>query len=84
MPLNARDPRKTTSYGVGELIRCALDLGATQLLIGCGDSGVSDGGIGLAEALGARPLNRMGAPLAAVAARSNVSHQSIFPVSIHA
>jgi glycerate kinase len=26
VPHDARDPRKTTSYGVGELIRCALDL----------------------------------------------------------
>jgi glycerate 2-kinase len=60
VPHDARDPRKTTSYGVGELIGYALDLGATRLLIGCGDSGVSDGGIGLAEALGARPLDRHG------------------------
>lgn len=60
VPRDARDPRKTTSYGVGELIGCALDLGANRLLIGCGDSGVCDGGIGLAEALGARPLDRHG------------------------
>jgi glycerate kinase len=60
VPHDARDPRRTTSYGVGELIRCSLDLGATRLLIGCGDSGVCDGGIGLAEALGARPLDRHG------------------------
>jgi glycerate 2-kinase len=60
VPLDARDPRKTTSYGVGELIAFALDAGATQLLIGCGDSGVSDGGIGLAEALGVRTRDARG------------------------
>lgn len=60
VPRNERDPRKTTSYGVGELIRLALDSGASRLMIGCGDSGVSDGGIGLVEALGARPLNARG------------------------
>jgi glycerate kinase len=60
VPHKKRDPRKTTSFGVGELIRHALDLGAGRLLIGCGDSGVSDGGIGLIEALGARPLDRRG------------------------
>jgi glycerate 2-kinase len=37
---------RLSSYGVGELIRAALDLGATRLLIGCGDSGVNDGGAG--------------------------------------
>ena len=60
VPRNQRDPRKTTSYGVGELICFALDSGAKRLLIGCGDSGVSDGGIGLAEALGVRPLDARG------------------------
>jgi len=60
VPRNARDPRKTTSYGVGELISLALDSGANRLLIGCGDSGVSDGGMGLAEALGVRLLDGRG------------------------
>ena len=63
VPSDLRDPRKTTSYGVGELIRFALDLGANRLLIGCGDSGVSDGGIGLAEALGLRALDRRRRPI---------------------
>jgi glycerate kinase len=72
VPHDARDPRKTTSYGVGELVQCALDLGATRLLIGCGDSGVSDGGIGLAEALGARPLDRHGRIIGRAASHSGV------------
>ena len=42
----------TTSRGVGELIRAALDAEAKRILIGCGDSGVNDGGAGLAQALG--------------------------------
>lgn len=63
VPGEARDPRRTTSYGVGELIRAALDLGAKKILVGCGDSGVNDGGIGLAQALGVRLLDRDGRPL---------------------
>jgi glycerate kinase len=60
VPLDRRDPLRTTSYGVGELISAALDLGMERLLIGCGDSGVNDGGAGLAEALGVRLLDRRG------------------------
>lgn len=52
VPLDRRDPTRTTSFGVGELIRHALDHGAERILIGCGDSGTNDGGAGMAQALG--------------------------------
>jgi glycerate 2-kinase len=52
VPANQRNPLKTTTYGVGELILAALDLGVDNILIGCGDSGTSDGGSGMAQALG--------------------------------
>lgn len=54
VPLNKRDPLKTTTFGVGELISAALDLGADRILVGCGDSGTNDGGVGMAQALGAK------------------------------
>lgn len=60
VPRDARDPLKTTTYGVGELIKAALDAGARRLLIGSGDSGTSDGGAGMAQALGVRLLNDAG------------------------
>lgn len=63
VPLDQRDPLRTTSYGVGELIGAALDLGADRVLIGCGDSGVNDGGAGLAQALGVRLLDWRGKPI---------------------
>ncbi|MDZ5710868.1 glycerate kinase [Jeotgalibacillus haloalkalitolerans] len=46
-------PIQSTSYGVGELIRYALDHGCKKVLIGLGGSAVNDGGAGLLEALGA-------------------------------
>ncbi|WP_299092418.1 glycerate kinase [uncultured Metabacillus sp.] len=52
IPRNKRNPLKTTTYGVGELILAALDKGVDHILIGCGDSGTSDGGAGMAQALG--------------------------------
>ena len=44
----------TTSYGTGELIRAALDKGVTSLMLGLGGSATSDGGAGMAAALGAQ------------------------------
>jgi glycerate kinase len=63
VPRDRRNPCLTTSYGVGELVRAALDRGARRLLLGCGDSGINDGGAGMAEALGIRLLDAEGRPL---------------------
>jgi glycerate 2-kinase len=63
VPRDCRDPRRTTSRGVGELILRALDSGAKHILVGCGDSGVNDGGVGLAQALGAKFLDVTGNPI---------------------
>ncbi len=60
VPRDQRDPGTTTSYGVGEMIRAAIDSGATKILVGCGDSGTSDGGMGALQALGARILDAQG------------------------
>ncbi|KAK7702452.1 hypothetical protein SLS57_011371, partial [Botryosphaeria dothidea] len=63
VPKGARDPTVTTTYGVGELIAAALDQGAGRIVIGCGDSGTSDGGAGMLQALGARLLDERGEQL---------------------
>ena len=60
VPRDLRDPSGTTTYGVGELIRAALDAGAERILVGCGDSGTTDGGAGMAQALGIRLLDSAG------------------------
>ncbi|CAL9597281.1 Glycerate 3-kinase [Streptomyces sp. enrichment culture] len=60
VPRTLRDPGATTTYGVGELIRAALDTGVRRVLVGCGDSGTSDGGAGALQALGARLLDADG------------------------
>jgi glycerate kinase len=60
VPRDLRNPMVTTTYGLGELIRHALDAGAERILIGCGDSGTNDGGAGMVQALGARLLDKDG------------------------
>lgn len=63
VPTERRDPRLTTTYGTGELIRAALDSGCDRLLIGIGGSATNDGGAGMAQALGASLLDAQGREL---------------------
>jgi len=53
VPEDRRNPLITTTYGTGELIKAALDAGCRELLIGIGGSATNDGGMGMAQALGA-------------------------------
>ena len=55
-----RDPRRTSTFGTGELIRAALDAGCQQILLGVGGSATNDGGTGAAAALGVRFLDAHG------------------------
>lgn len=55
-----RDPKVTSSYGTGELIRHALDHGAEKIILGLGGSATNDGGIGMMTALGAKFLDNEG------------------------
>ncbi len=64
VPPGARNPLVTTSYGVGQLVRAALDDGARRFVIGIGGSATNDGGAGMLEALGVRLLDAGGAELA--------------------
>lgn len=55
VPVDRRDPRVSSTYGVGELVRAALDAGAREVVLGLGGSATNDGGAGALAALGARP-----------------------------
>ncbi len=57
VPRDRRDATITTSLGTGELIRAALDAGATRIILGLGGSATNDGGAGLLQALGVRFLD---------------------------
>ena len=55
-----RNPLITTSYGVGQLLRAALDAGATRVVVGLGGSATNDGGAGMLAALGLQRLDASG------------------------
>ena len=57
-------PLTASTYGVGQLIRAALDDGATTIVLGLGGSASTDGGAGLLQALGVRLTGLDGAELA--------------------
>ena len=54
------DPLHATTFGTGELIRCALDRGVNKIIIGIGGSATVDGATGILQALGVRFLNAGG------------------------
>ncbi len=63
VPKNKRNPKITTTYGVGELIKKAIELGAREIIIGVGGSATNDGGTGMASALGYKFFDEKGKKL---------------------
>ena len=60
---DARDARRASTQGTGELIRDALERGCRRLILGLGGSATTDGGTGALSALGWRFLDARGEPL---------------------
>jgi glycerate kinase len=58
-----RDPRKTSTYGFGQLLEAARKSGARKVIAGIGSSATNDGGVGMAQALGYRFLDVSGREL---------------------
>ncbi|SDM56209.1 glycerate kinase [Acetanaerobacterium elongatum] len=56
------DPKKTTTYGVGQLIEDAARRGCEKIIIGLGGSCTNDAGTGAAAALGVTFTNQSGNP----------------------
>lgn len=63
IPKHERDPRLTSTHGTGELIKAALNHGLRKFIIGIGGSATNDGGVGMAQALGAKFLDSDGQEL---------------------
>jgi glycerate 2-kinase len=57
VPVDKRDPRFTTTFGTGQLIKAALERGLRRIIIGIGGSATNDGGTGMARALGVKFLD---------------------------
>jgi glycerate kinase len=60
IPAASRDPRKTSTYGFGQLLEAARNEGVGEIIAGIGGSATNDGGAGMAQALGCRLLDVAG------------------------
>lgn len=58
-----RDPLRTTTRGVGELLDQVVRDGAESVIVGLGGSATVDGGVGMARAWGWVPYDESGVPL---------------------
>lgn len=72
-----RDPRRTTTLGVGEMIEHLLQQGIRNLVIGLGGSATNDGGSGALVALGWQLLDRQGNAVAPNNAGLSLMHRVI-------
>ncbi|MBE6667886.1 MAG: glycerate kinase [Ruminococcaceae bacterium] len=65
VPEDKRDPLRTTTYGVGELLLHAIrEKGCRNFIIGIGGSATNDGGVGMLTSLGFEFLDKDGNPIA--------------------
>jgi glycerate kinase len=63
VPRDRLDPGAATTRGTGDLIRAALDRGASRIILGIGGSATNDGGLGMAQVLGIDFLDAEGRPI---------------------
>ncbi len=57
---NRKNPRFTTTYGVGQLMLAAAKKGVKKIIVGLGGSATNDGGCGAAAAAGVKFYNKEG------------------------
>lgn len=78
-----RNPLKTTTYGVGEMILDAIQKGCRRFIVGIGGSATNDGGVGMLQALGYDFLDADGQPIphcgAGLEVLASISSEHVVP-----
>ena len=64
LPGGELDPLGASTFGLGTVVRHALDEGAREIIVGLGGSASTDGGAGMLQALGVRVLDAQGSDVA--------------------
>lgn len=63
LPGRRPDPLGASTFGLGQVLRHAIENGSRRIVLGIGGSASTDGGAGMVQALGARLLDQAGAPV---------------------
>ncbi len=79
-----RDPRYTSTYGVGQLIDAALAAGARKIVIGLGGSSTNDAGAGLLAALGATAADEGGSDVTHFLANGGLALKHVHSINLNA
>ena len=82
VPVELRDPVRTTTYGVGELIAAAVAEGVDRIVLGLGGSATNDGGIGMLAALGATAEGAEGNDVKALLSEGASALRSVLSVDL--
>lgn len=79
LEIEERNPMLTSTYGTGQLIRNAVEHGVRKIVLGIGGSATTDGGIGMAAALGYIFLDQNGNELSPNGASLGLIHSILRP-----
>lgn len=83
VPIKSRDPRVSSTYGLGQLLEAARKRGVKRVIAGIGGSATNDAGAGMAQALGYRLLDAAGRDLprggAALASLDRIDASEVDP-----
>ncbi len=74
VPPEKRNPLRTTTYGVGEIIKDAIKQGCRHFIVGIGGSATNDGGIGMLQALGYDFFDEIGNKISQGASACELEH----------
>lgn len=81
LPGGRLEPLRSSTYGLGLVVADAIRRGATTIVLGLGGSASSDGGAGMAQALGARLLGANGNELSPEGgALADLAHLDLAPL----
>lgn len=73
-----RDPIKTTTYGLGAVLRAAIESGVDEIILAVGGSATLDGGAGMMQALGLSLIDRAGRVMTPGAGGGSLAEISYF------